>query len=158
MLSSSLASISRRAAAKSSSCTKTATRAFSQSAAFDNLTDLSSGKTIGDVHARQVIDSRGNPTVEVAVQLSGSSEWHTASVPSGASTGIYEAVELRDGGAAYGGKGVMTAVANAKGPLADVVKGMDPAKMGEIDRAMVNLDGTVSLSVFPPYPRILLLP
>ena len=142
MLSFSLATVSRRAAARAAT-KATSTRAFSQAAAFDNLTDLSSGATIADVHARQVIDSRGNPTVEVAVQLAGSSEWHTASVPSGASTGIYEAVELRDGGAAYGGKGVMKAVANAKGPLADVVKGMDPAKMGEVDRAMIELDGTV---------------
>ena len=73
---------------------------------------------IAAVHARQILDSRGNPTVEVDVQLE-SGAVGRAAVPSGASTGVHEAVELRDGGDAYGGKGVTQAVANANGEIAD---------------------------------------
>lgn len=79
--------------------------------------------TILGVHGREIIDSRGNPTVEVDVTTADGT--FTASVPSGASTGIYEAAELRDGGSRYMGKGVLQAVANVDGALADVVKGMD---------------------------------
>ena len=93
------------------------------------------------VHARQVIDSRGNPTVEVEVALE-SGATGRAAVPSGASTGEAEAVELRDGGAAYAGKGVSRAVANANGPIAEAVKGIDAADQARLDRQMIELDGT----------------
>ena len=79
--------------------------------------------TITAVNARQVLDSRGNPTVEVDVTTQDGI--FTASVPSGASTGIHEAVELRDGGKAFNGKGVTKAVSNVKGVIADHIKGMD---------------------------------
>jgi enolase len=93
------------------------------------------------VHARQILDSRGNPTVEVDVLLrSGASG--RAAVPSGASTGEFEAVELRDGGEAFGGKGVTRAVGNVKGELAEAIRGIDAADQARLDRAMVELDGT----------------
>ncbi len=96
---------------------------------------------ITKVHARQVLDSRGNPTVEVEVGLS-SGATGRAAVPSGASTGEFEAVELRDGGEAYLGKGVTTAVANANGELAQVVLGLDADDQQAVDRAMIAADGT----------------
>jgi enolase len=96
---------------------------------------------IEKVHARQILDSRGNPTVEVEVTLaSGASA--RAAVPSGASTGEFEAVELRDGGDAYLGKGVTTAVANADGELAQAVIGLDAGDQEAVDRAMIAADGT----------------
>jgi len=79
---------------------------------------------IASAHARQILDSRGNPTVEVDVRLE-SGAFGRAAVPSGASTGQLEAIELRDGGADYGGKAVTRAVANVDGELADVVRGID---------------------------------
>src|SRR5205823_12776055 len=97
--------------------------------------------TITHVHGRQVLDSRGNPTVEVEVQLD-SGALGRAIVPSGASTGVHEAVELRDGGSAWGGKGVSQAVANVNGELADVARGRDAADQEGLDRAMVELDGS----------------
>src|SRR3954466_13159321 len=96
---------------------------------------------IAAVHARQILDSRGNPTIEVDVQLSSGAAGRAA-VPSGASTGVHEAVELRDGGDTYGGKGVTQAVANANGEIAQAVLGMDAADQGAIDRALIELDGT----------------
>src|SRR5512132_1082420 len=93
------------------------------------------------VHARQILDSRGNPTVEVDVVLSSGAAGRAA-VPSGASTGEVEAVELRDGGDAWAGKGVSGAVANVNGELASAVSGMDPADQEAVDRAMIELDGT----------------
>jgi enolase len=93
------------------------------------------------VHARQIVDSRGNPTVEVDVLLRSGAAGRAA-VPSGASTGEFEAVELRDGGDAWGGKGVSRAVANVNGELAGVVRGRDAADQEGIDRAMIDLDGT----------------
>jgi enolase len=96
---------------------------------------------IEQVHARQVLDSRGNPTVEVEVTLSSGARGRAA-VPSGASTGEFEAVELRDGGDAYGGKGVTTAVANANGELADAARGRDAADQEGLDRALIDADGT----------------
>jgi enolase len=96
---------------------------------------------IADVRARQILDSRGNPTVEVDVRLESGAAGRAA-VPSGASTGELEAIELRDGGAAYGGKGVLHAVANVGGELAAVVRGRDAAEQEELDRAMIDLDGT----------------
>ncbi|MBD0283460.1 MAG: phosphopyruvate hydratase [Thermoleophilaceae bacterium] len=93
------------------------------------------------VHGRQVLDSRGNPTVEVDVLLRSGAAGRAA-VPSGASTGEFEAVELRDGGDAWGGKGVSRAVANVNGELAEAVRGIDAADQQGLDRAMVALDGT----------------
>jgi enolase len=96
---------------------------------------------IAAVHARQVLDSRGNPTIEVDVQLA-SGAASPAAIPSGASTGVHEAVELRDGGPAFGGKGVTQAVANANGELADAVLGLDASDQEAVDRALIELDGT----------------
>lgn len=98
---------------------------------------------IEQVHARQILDSRGNPTVEVEVALrSGASG--RAAVPSGASTGEFEAVELRDGGDAWRGKGVATAVANVNGPIAEAVGGRDSDDQRGLDQAMIELDGTAN--------------
>ena len=96
---------------------------------------------IAAVHARQVLDSRGNPTVEVDVQLE-SGAVGRAAVPSGASTGVHEAVELRDGNTEYGGKGVMRAVANANGEIADAVRGLEATEQEALDGALIDLDGT----------------
>src|SRR5574344_823947 len=96
---------------------------------------------IQDVHAREILDSRGNPTVEVDVTLENGIIGR-ASVPSGASTGVREALELRDGGTRYMGKGVEKAVANVNGPLRDLVIGMDAYNQKELDYAMIKLDGT----------------
>jgi enolase len=97
--------------------------------------------SIADVHGRQVLDSRGNPTVEVDVRLE-SGHLGRAIVPSGASTGVHEAVELRDGGQEWGGKGVETAVANVNGELAGAVRGRDAHDQAGLDRALIDLDGT----------------
>jgi enolase len=97
------------------------------------------------VHARQILDSRGNPTVEVDLQLrSGASG--RAAVPSGASTGEFEATELRDGGTAWGGKGVTQAVANVNGEIADLVTGRDALDQAGLDGALIELDGTENKS------------
>jgi enolase len=96
---------------------------------------------IAQVRGRQVLDSRGNPTVEVEVTLE-SGAHARAIVPSGASTGVHEAVELRDGGDAYGGKAVTKAVANVNGELAGAVRGRDAADQSGLDRLMIDLDGT----------------
>ncbi len=93
------------------------------------------------VHGRQIIDSRGNPTVEVEVGLKSGAAGRAA-VPSGASTGVHEAVELRDGGDAFGGKGVGKAVANVNGEIREAVSGLDPADQAALDRTMIELDGT----------------
>jgi enolase len=97
--------------------------------------------TIAQIRARQILDSRGNPTVEVDVRLE-SGATGRAAVPSGASTGVHEAVELRDGGEAYGGKGVTQAVANVDGEIAAAVTGMDASEQNELDRRLIELDGT----------------
>jgi len=94
-----------------------------------------------EVKAREIVDSRGNPTVEADVKLA-SGAMGRAAVPSGASTGAREAIELRDGGDRYLGKGVQTAVANVNGELADAVKGMDAADQAAVDTVMIELDGT----------------
>jgi enolase len=96
---------------------------------------------IEKVHARQILDSRGNPTVEVDVVLK-SGAGGRAAVPSGASTGEFEAVELRDGGEAWGGKGVSRAVGNVNGELAAAVAGLDAADQPAVDRALIDVDGT----------------
>ena len=96
---------------------------------------------ISSIHARQVIDSRGNPTVEADITtdtgITGS-----AIVPSGASTGSREALELRDGGNAFNGKGVLTAVHHVNTAIADALKGQDIANQQQIDQIMLDLDGT----------------
>jgi hypothetical protein len=92
------------------------------------------------VKGREIIDSRGNPTVEVDITTSDGT--FTASVPSGASTGIYEAHELRDGGKRYLGKGCLKAVENVNGALAAAVMGLDAADQRAIDDAMIKADGT----------------
>jgi enolase len=96
---------------------------------------------IETVHARQIFDSRGNPTVEVDVRLAGGATGR-ASVPSGASTGVREALELRDRGDAFGGKGVATAVANVNGEIADAIRGRDASEQRAIDDLLIALDGT----------------
>jgi enolase len=96
---------------------------------------------IAEVRGRQVLDSRGNPTVEVEVRLEGGATGR-AIVPSGASTGVHEAVELRDGAPEWGGKGVGRAVGNVNGELAELVRGRDAADQEALDRAMVELDGS----------------
>jgi enolase len=93
------------------------------------------------VHARQILDSRGNPTLEVDLVLRSGAAGRAA-VPSGASTGEFEAVELRDGGDAWGGKGVSTAVHNVNGELAEAVRGIDAANQDAVDRVMIDLDGS----------------
>jgi enolase len=93
------------------------------------------------VHGRQILDSRGNPTIEVDVELD-SGAFGRAAVPSGASTGQFEAVELRDGGSEWLGKGVTQAVANVDGELASAIAGMDAADQAAVDNALIEADGT----------------
>jgi enolase len=96
---------------------------------------------IEKVHARQILDSRGNPTVEVDLFLRSGAPGRAA-VPSGASTGEFEAVELRDGGSAWGGKGVTKAVGNVNGEIAEAVNGFDVLDQAGLDKALIDLDGT----------------
>lgn len=102
---------------------------------------------IKNVIGREIIDSRGNPTVEVDVILE-NGILGRAAVPSGASTGEREALELRDGGTRYMGKGVLKAVENVNGPLRDLVIGMDASNQTALDYAMIELDGTDTKSKF----------
>ncbi len=98
--------------------------------------------TITSVHAREILDSRGNPTIEVEVALA-CGAWGRAAVPSGASTGEHEAVELRDGDQSrYGGKGVLNAVENVNTRIAAEVVGLDATRQRELDQIMIDLDGT----------------
>lgn len=96
---------------------------------------------IDDVRALEVLDSRGNPTVAATITLA-SGVSATAAVPSGASTGAHEAVELRDGGNRYAGKGVLQAVANVNGPIAEAIVGVDAFEQAALDRILIELDGT----------------
>lgn len=98
---------------------------------------------IRDVVAREILDSRGNPTVEAEVVLENGCRGR-ASVPSGASTGAYEAVELRDGGVRYGGKGVLTAVDNVNGEIKYLLEGLECTEQREIDCKMIEADGTAN--------------
>ncbi len=100
---------------------------------------------IDRIHARQILDSRGNPTVEVDVALRSGAQGRAA-VPSGASTGEFEATELRDGGDRWGGKGVSRAVANVNGEIAQALAGMDAADQEALDGALIELDGTPNKS------------
>ncbi len=101
--------------------------------------------TIKSVHAREILDSRGNPTVEVEVELDDKTIGRAA-VPSGASTGAFEAAELRDGGARYLGKGVQTAVNNVNKKIAPVVIGLDAQAQRDLDMKMIELDGSKNKS------------
>lgn len=101
--------------------------------------------SIADIKAREILDSRGNPTIEVEVTTDGGVTG-SAAVPSGASTGIYEAVEIRDGGKRYGGKGVQKAVEAATKTIQPKLKGVDVRRQNEIDSAMITLDGTENKS------------
>ncbi|HEY6836490.1 MAG TPA: phosphopyruvate hydratase [Gaiellaceae bacterium] len=96
---------------------------------------------IAEVHARQILDSRGNPTVEVEVTLE-SGAFGRAAVPSGASTGVHEALELRDKGSEWGGKGVSRAVEHVNGEIADAVRGLDASDQRALDQRLIELDGT----------------
>ncbi|PWC58070.1 enolase, partial [Azospirillum sp. TSH20] len=101
---------------------------------------------ITEIHAREILDSRGNPTVEVDVALD-SGAFGRAAVPSGASTGAHEAVELRDGDKArFGGKGVLKAVESVNGEIYDALAGLDADDQRAIDLAMIDLDGTENKS------------
>jgi enolase len=100
---------------------------------------------IEHVHARQILDSRGNPTVEVELSLR-SGAWGRAAVPSGASTGEFEATELRDGGEFWLGKGVTKAVQNVNGEIAAALKGQDATNQAALDRMLIGLDGTPNKS------------
>ncbi len=97
--------------------------------------------SIKNVHARQIMDSRGNPTIECDIVLDGGA-FGRAAVPSGASTGSFEALELRDGGNAYMGKGVLTAVKNVNEVIAPAISGMDASDQTALDEKMLTLDGT----------------
>ena len=103
---------------------------------------------INSIHAREILDSRGNPTVEVEVKLSDGA-FGRAAVPSGASTGVHEALELRDGDKKrFGGKGVQKAVANVNGPIAKALTGADALNQPAVDKSMLDLDGTPNKSKF----------
>ena len=100
-----------------------------------------------DIHARQIFDSRGNPTIEVDV-VTENGYLGRAAVPSGASTGEHEAVELRDGGKDYMGKGVLQAVENVNGKIADALLGVSVFEQSMIDKVMIDLDGTHNKASF----------
>src|SRR5260370_28278841 len=107
---------------------------------------MAAGTTIARIKAREILDSRGNPTIEVDVQLAGGAMGRAA-VPSGASTGVHEALELRDVDAKrFGGKGVRKAVANVEGAMRQRLKGMDALDQRSLDNAMIALDGTENKS------------
>ncbi len=100
---------------------------------------------IDRVHARQILDSRGNPTVEVEIALRSGAHGHAA-IPSGASTGEFEATELRDGGGRWNGKGVSRAVTGVNGEIAEAVRGLDASDQSALDLALIELDGTPNKS------------
>ena len=107
---------------------------------------MAASTAISEIKAREILDSRGNPTIEVEVRLAGGAIGHAA-VPSGASTGVHEALELRDGDPKrYGGKGVLKAVANVNGTIAAKLKGADAANQNGIDDVLIALDGTENKS------------
>jgi len=106
---------------------------------FNNVNRIT---TIEDVAAREILDSRGNPTIEVEVSLIGG-EHGIAAIPSGASTGTHEAVELRDGDKnRYGGKGVLTAIKNVTETIREAIVGLDATEQVTLDEVMIELDGT----------------
>src|SRR3982074_2938854 len=103
--------------------------------------------------ARQILDSRGNPTIEVELSVR-SGAWGRAAVPSGASTGEFEATELRDGGSDWMGKGVTRAVDNVNGEIATAVRGQDASSQAALDRMLIALDGTPNKSRLRATPRL----
>jgi enolase len=105
------------------------------------LLDGNAMTAIADIHAREILDSRGNPTVEVEVTLDGGTIGRAA-VPSGASTGAHEAIEKRDGGPRFGGRGVLQAVEAVNGEIFDALSGFDAADQLALDRVLIELDGT----------------
>lgn len=111
---------------------------------------MSARLEIIDVYAREIMDSRGNPTVEAEIAVENVSTGETvcarADVPSGASTGQFEAVELRDGEKAYHGKGVRRAVSNVNGKIAHLLVGKDALMQNQVDEMMLELDGTKNKS------------
>src|SRR5947209_11238388 len=110
------------------------------------LNNMDGMTLIEEVMAREILDSRGNPTVEVEVLLMGG-ERGVAAVPSGASTGAHEAVELRDGDKSrFGGKGVLNAVANVEGEIFDAIGGMEASEQVKLDDILIDLDGTANKS------------
>jgi enolase len=103
---------------------------------------------IDAIHAREILDSRGNPTIEVEVRLADGSSG-SAAIPSGASTGALEAHELRDQDAfRYGGKGVLKAIANVRDAIAPKIRGMGASAQEQLDRTLIELDGTKNKSNF----------
>src|SRR5271154_2539326 len=107
---------------------------------------MASGNKITEIKAREILDSRGNPTIEVDVMLSGGARGRAA-VPSGASTGVHEALELRDGDPRrYGGKGVRKAVANVTRVIAPRLAGFDASRQAALDECLLELDGTENKS------------
>src|SRR5579863_902875 len=107
---------------------------------------MAASTEIVEIKAREILDSRGNPTVEVDVRLRGGALGRAA-VPSGASTGVHEALELRDGDPArFGGKGVQKAVANVNGPIAQRLAGFDASAQARLDQTLLDLDGTANKS------------
>jgi enolase len=116
--------------------------ALSSSPPLSSTKELRMNTRIQTIHAREILDSRGNPTVEVEIALDGGAMGRAA-VPSGASTGVHEALELRDGDKSrYGGKGVKKAVGHVNGEMAAALTGLDALDQGAVDRAMLALDGT----------------
>ncbi|MFH1180708.1 MAG: phosphopyruvate hydratase, partial [Candidatus Bathyarchaeota archaeon] len=103
------------------------------------------GSQIKHIHAREILDSRGNPTIEVEVTTA-DGFFGRAAIPSGASTGIFEAVELRDGGKRFHGKGVQDAVKSVEKEILPKLKGVDVTNQAEIDHLMIELDGTENKS------------
>jgi len=102
---------------------------------------VSTSATIKAINSREILDTRGNPTVEVEVSLNDGSIG-IAAVPSGASTGAHEAVELRDGGDRYGGKGVVSAIAGITNEITPKLIGFNAADQKAIDKLMIDIDGT----------------
>src|SRR5258708_13924985 len=116
-----------------------------------NINELT---TIEDVAAREILDSRGNPTIEVEVLLMGG-ERGVAAVPSGASTGAHEAVELRDGDKSrYGGKGVLTAVNNVNETIRLAIAGLEATEQVALDELMIELDATPNKGAFGANTRL----
>ena len=110
-------------------------------------------RSIVHIHAREILDSRGNPTLETQVRLEDGS-LGVAAVPSGASTGAHEAVELRDGDRArYGGKGVLHAQAHVNNEIFELLRGFDARQQGPLDQAMRELDGTAQTPSSPSRSR-----
>src|SRR5215471_10025124 len=108
---------------------------------FDTINEFTA---IEDIGAREILDSRGNPTIEVEVLLMGG-KTGVAAVPSGASTGVHEAVELRDGDKSrYGGKGVLNAVRNVNDTIREALVGFDSTEQVLVDELMIALDGTAN--------------